>query len=241
MTKKIIALALVIISLVSCNKNDNEGKNLHLTGNIKGLSQGKLYIQQVQDSSLVVLDSIIIKGGSKFDTYLNIESPEMLYLFLDRGQTNSIDNNLPFFAEPGEMNIETTLESFFADAKITGSKNHDLYVEFSTMKSKFNEKNMDLVEKELENFSSNTYKNADSIADVNSKLIRKKYLYIANFATTHADKEIAPYLALSEIADINIRYLDTIGSKMNSEVAKSKYGKMLKLYIEERKKLETKD
>lgn len=95
---------------------------------------------------------------------------------------------------------------------------------------------MDLVEKELENYSSNTYKNADSIADVNSKLIRKKYLYTANFATTHADKEIAPYLALSEIADINIRYLDTIDTKMNPEVAKSKYGKMLKSYIKERKK-----
>ena len=34
----------------------------------------------------------------------------MLYLFLDRGQTNSIDNNLPFFAEPGNIKIETTLK-----------------------------------------------------------------------------------------------------------------------------------
>ena len=240
MTKNIIALALVLISLVSCNKNDNADKNLHLTGNIKGLSQGKLYIQQVQDSTLKILDSIIIKGDSKFDTYINIESPEMLYLFLDRGQTNSIDNNLPFFAEPGKMNIETNLKSFFADAKITGSKNHDLYVEFSEMKSKFNEKNMDLVAKELENYTSKNNKNTDSIADANSKLIRKKYLYTANYATVHADKEIAPFLALSEIADINIVYLDSIQAKMTKEVAQSKYGKMLSDFIIERKKMENK-
>jgi uncharacterized lipoprotein NlpE involved in copper resistance len=240
MTKNIIALALVIISLVSCNKNDNDGKNLHLTGNIEGLSQGKLYIQQVQDSTLKILDSIIIKGDSKFDTYINIESPEMLYLFLDRGQTNSFDNNLSFFAEPGEMNIDTTLKSFFADAKITGSKNHDLYVEFSEMKSKFNDKNMDLVIKKIENLASKSTKNIDSIADVNSKLVRKKYLYTANFAFLHTDKEIAPYLALSEISDINIVFLDSIQSKMSKDVAKSKYGKKLTEFIAERKKLEEK-
>lgn len=238
MTKNIIALALVIISLVSCNKKENDNSNLHLTGNIEGLSQGKLYIQQIKDSSLIVIDSIIIKGDSKFETNLKIDSPEMLYLFLDRGQTNSIDNNLVFFAEPGEMHIETTLKSFFADAKVTGSKNHDLYVEFTQMRSKFNDKKMDLVEKELKNMTEKNVKTQDSITEVNNNLIRKKYLYIANFATNHADKEIAPYLALSEISDINVRYLDTIQSKMNTEVANSKYGKMLTAYIAERKKLE---
>jgi hypothetical protein len=240
MTKNIIALGLIIISLVSCNKKDNDNKNLHLTGNIKGLSQGKLYIQQVKDSSLVILDSIMIKGDSKFESYLNIESPEMLYLFLDRGQTNSIDNNLPFFAEPGEMKIETTLNSFFADAKITGSKNQVLYDEFKQMMAKFNDKNMGLVEKQLENYKTKNKNNIDSISTEANKLTRKKYLYIANFATIHADSEIAPFLALSEIADINVRYLDSIDFKMKPEVAKSKYGKMLKSYIEERKKIEQK-
>jgi hypothetical protein len=54
----------------------------------------------------------------------------MLYLFLDRGVSNSLDNNIPFFAEQGKMNIETSLDFFTADAKITGSKNHELYEEY---------------------------------------------------------------------------------------------------------------
>lgn len=238
MTKKIIVLALTLLSFIACKTDNKENTNLHLTGNIEGLSQGKLYIQQIKDSSLVVLDSILIKGDSKFESHLQIESPEMLYLFLDRGQTNSIDNNLPFFAEPGEMKIETTLNSFFADAKITGSKNQELYEEYKKMMSKFTEKNLDLVAKELQNYQSKNVQNKDSIADESSKLIRKRYLYTANFAINHTDKEIAPFLALSEIADINIRYLDSIESKMKPAVAKSKYGKMLKEFINERKKLE---
>lgn len=240
MIKKIIVLVLSIMTLIACKDDKKETTNLHLSGNIKGLSQGKLYIQQLKDSTLAVIDSISIKGDSKFEIDLNIDGPEMLYIFLDRGQTNSIDNNLQFFAEPGNMTIETTLDAFFANAKVTGSKNHDLYVEFNEMKSKFNDKKMALIEQEFKNISENKSKNNDSIIDANNKLIRKRYLYTANFASIHGDKEIAPYLALSEIADINIRYLDTIESKMKPEVAKSKYGKMLKSYIEERKKTETK-
>ncbi len=236
MTHKSILGGLIVFCLVSCNKDAN--KNLHLTGNIEGLSQGKLYIQQVQDSTLKIIDSIIIKGNSKFDVHINIESPEMLYLFLDRGQTNSIDNNLSFFAEPGTIKIETTLKYFFADAKITGSKNHDLYVEFSEMKSKFNDKRMDLMKIEIENYQNKKIK--DSIGNEALKLNRKKYLYTANFANIHADKEIAPYLAMSEIADINIAFLDSIKTKMNSDVAESKYGKMLSTYVDNRKKTENK-
>lgn len=238
MIKKNIALTIAFITLISCSKKENGDTNLHLTGNIEGLSQGKLYIQQIKDSTLIVMDSLFIKGDSKFDTNLKIDGSEMLYLFLDRGQTNSLDNNLVFFAEPGEMHLETTLKSFFADAKVTGSKNHELYVEFSKMKSKFNEKRMELIEQELKNKKST--KTQDSIIDAYEKLTRKKYLYIANYASMHADKEIAPFLALTEIADINIRYLDTIQSKMKPEIANSKYGKMLTSHIAKRKKLEKK-
>lgn len=240
MIKKIIVIVLASVTLIACKEEKNENANLHLTGNIDGLSQGKLYIQQLKDSTLEIMDSINIKGDSKFQVDLNIDGPEMLYIFLDRGQTNSIDNNLQFFAEPGNMTIETTLDAFFANAKITGSKNHDLYTEFNAMKSKFNDKKMALVEHEFKNITEKKSYNKDSIIEANNKLIRKRYLYTANFASIHADKEIAPYLALTEIADINIRYLDTIESKMKPEVAKSKYGKMLKSYIEQRKKIEIK-
>ena len=240
MIKKIIVLVLATATLIACKEEKKENTNLHLSGNIEGLSQGKLYIQQLKDSTLAVMDSITIKGDSKFQVDLNIDGPEMLYIFLDRGQTNSIDNNLQFFAEPGNMTIETTLDAFFANAKVTGSKNHDLYVEFNEMKSKFNDKKMALIEHEFKNITKKKSNNKDSIIDANNKLIRKRYLYTANFASIHGDKEIAPYLALTEIADNNIRYLDTIETKMNPEVAKSKYGKMLKSYIEERKKTETK-
>jgi hypothetical protein len=236
--KKIFLLAIAAITLFACNKNEGDADaNLQISGDVKGLSQGKLYLQRIQDSTLVIIDSITINGDSKFESYVKLESPEMLYLFLDRGQTNSIDNSLPFFAEPGKIQIETTLKHFFADAKITGSKNHDLWKKFDSINSKFRDQNLELMAKRLKNELKPNTTTTDSIEKAYKNLLTRKYRYTAHFATTNGNKEIAPYLALSEIANINITYLDTIQKSMTPEVSKSKYGKMLTKYIKDRKAL----
>ncbi|MFD2890965.1 DUF4369 domain-containing protein [Flavobacterium chuncheonense] len=233
--KKFLLLAASVLTFISCEK-DNKTGNLHLSGDIKGLGQGKLYIQKIQDTALVILDSIEFKGNSKFDTYVNIDEPEVLYLFLDRGQTNSIDNNMAFFAEPGEMNITTKLKEFYAAAKVTGSKNQELWEEFKQMNSRFTNENLEIMEKRLYNEMNFNPKTQDSINEAYNRLLTRKYRYVANFAVTHADHEIAPFLALTEIADINIAFLDTISKKMSPKIKKSKYGKMLDEHIENRKK-----
>ncbi|MBF00573.1 DUF4369 domain-containing protein [Flavobacterium coralii] len=235
MKKYIVAFAALLV-FVACNEADHGDTNLHIKGNIKGLKQGKLYIQQLRDTALIVMDSIIINGKSEFESHLKLESPEMLYLFLDRGQTNSVDNNLPFFAELGEMTIETTNDEFFAKAKVTGSENHKIYEDFLKMKSRFTGTNLELITKNMEAAKSNDATRLDSIADAMEKLTKRRYLFTANFALTNANHEVGPYLALSEIYDANVIYLDTIQKKMTPEVSKSYYGKMLTDYVKERKK-----
>lgn len=234
--KKLLLFGVGLLTLIACNKNETPEGNLHLTGNVKGLSQGKLYVKKIEDTTLVVLDSIIIKGDSHFDTTIPLKNPEVLYLFLDRGQTNSVDNNLSFFAELGEMNIETTLKEFYASAKITGSKNQDLLVEFNSFKSKFNDENLGLIEKRIQNTTNFNQQTADSIEEAYARLLKRKYRYTANFATTHGEYEVAPYLAITEIPDINVVYLDTIAKHMSRQVAASKYGKLLRKHIYDVKK-----
>lgn len=235
--KKILLVLAAFAVITSCkDEKSHDGSNLHITGNIKGLKQGKLYIQKVVDTNLVTLDSVIINGKSDFETHLTIDSPQMLYLFLDRGQTNSVDNSLPFFAEPGEMTINAKNEEFFAKAKITGSENHKIYEEFLEMKKRFNNQNLDLIEKNVEATRNSNIQQLDSIEQKYNQLIKRRYLFTANFAVNNAEHEVAPYLALSEIYDANIKYLDTIQKRMTPEVAKSYYGKMLTEYIAERKK-----
>ncbi len=234
--KKILIAGISLFTLIACNKSEQEDI-LHLTGNIEGLSQGKLYIQKIQDTAFVVLDSIEIKGESKFESFITLEEPEMLFLFLDRGQSKSIDNSLSFFAEKGKMNINSKLKEFYNAAVITGSKNQELLEEFNSFKSKFNDENLILTEKRIKNQINKNTTSADSINEAFDKLKIRKYRYTANFAVTHADYEIAPYLAVSEIADINIAYLDTIQKHLSPKVKNSKYGKMLDEHIKSRKEI----
>lgn len=236
--KKFVVLLSAVGILLACQNKENKEGNLHLSGNIKGLKQGKLYIQKLQDTILTVIDTIQFDGESTFESHITIESPEMLYLFLDRGQTNSIDNNLSFFAEPGKMTIETDLESFFANAVIKGSKNHELFEQFKSINTRFNNQQLELLELELNAKKNNNANQMDSIQKEKDKILKRKYLYAINFALTQKDYEVSPYIALSEFYDAQLKYLDTIQKSVSPKVAKSKYGKMLEEFIAERKKSE---
>lgn len=236
MKNALIALFSVLL-IISCSKKESD-KNLHITGNIKGLQEGKLYLQKIVDTNLVAIDSIILDGQSNFEWHLDIESPEVFYLFLDRGVTNSIDNNLPFFAEPGTINIDTNLKYFFAEAKITGSKNQKLYDDYKKVNARFTNQNLELSKQHFDAVRFNRPADIPAIEEKIEGNLKRKYLYAINFALTNKDFDIAPYIALSEISDANIKYLDTINNALPEKVANSKYGKLLSKHISEVKRTE---
>jgi hypothetical protein len=230
MKKSILSLTIclfVFISLVSCASDDKKATFLELEGEIKGLKKGTLYIQMLTDSSLTVVDSILFDGKSTFSWKHPLEGPEMMYLFLDRGITESVDNLLLVFAEPGKMTLKTDLEKFYGNALITGSENHDLWVKYQKSMQRLNNENVSLIEA---NFKAIREKNAakiDSIERRQEMILKRKYLQTINFALTHKDKDIAPYLAVSEIFDAQKRFLDSIYSALTPEVKDGKYGKIL--------------
>ncbi len=233
--KKFSIAFIAITLLFACSEKKSEN-NLHLTGNIKGLKKGTLYVQRVSNNKLVALDTIAIDGNSNFETNINLQSPEMLYLFLDRGVSNSLDNNLLFFAEPGDISIETNLENYIADAKVTGSKNQDLYYEYKKVDKRFQDESLTLIEKKFKAMKNKNESELTSIVAKQETNIKRKYLYATNFAINNKDYEVAPYIALSEIYDINLKYLDTIHKSLSPKVAQSLYGKKLTEYIASIKK-----
>jgi hypothetical protein len=232
-----IIIALLSLTILSSCSEKKSNKNLHITGFIKGLKKGTLYIQRIKDTALIALDTIKIDGDSHFTSDLNIDSPEMFYLFLDRGITNSVDNNLPFFVEPGTINIESSLNFFTVDAKITGSKNQELYDEYKKVVSRYVDQNLDLIQKRFNAYKSKNNTELAKIQNEQDNVLKRKYLYTTNFAVNHADYDVAPYVTLAEIYDINLKYLDTIQKSLTPRIAKSLYGKKLNKLITQRKKI----
>ena len=226
---------LSLFMIFACGEKKSE-KNLQITGNIKGLKKGTLYIQRIVDTALVAIDTINIDGDSHFESDIDLKSPEMLYIFLDRGVTNSIDNNLPVFGEPGKINIETELDSYFAKAKITGSKNHELYEQYKKINSAFSEQLLSLAEAKFNAIKTKNQAELERINNKQQSIAKRKYLYTVNFAVNNSNYEVSPFLALSEISDINLNYLETIQKSMSPKVKESLYGKKLTDYCNALKK-----
>lgn len=223
-----------IFLIIACNKVD---KGFSLQGEIVGLKQGKLYLQQIKDSMLVSIDSIIFDGESKFTLKTDLKEPEMLYLYLDRGETNSIDNNIQFFAEPKPMTFYTTLDKFYYDSKFSGSKNQELLEKFQENMQKYKEKELTLVEWELRYKKLNNQQKIDSIFQDMHKLMRNQYLYVINYAKSNKDHEISPFITINNLSEARTIYLDTIYKSLPKHIANSKYGLMLDKKIKERKRL----
>ncbi|MBA5792285.1 DUF4369 domain-containing protein [Flavobacterium sp. xlx-214] len=230
--KKIFYIGLVAaFGFVSCNKDTKSG-NTHITGEIKGLKQGTLYIQQVNDSTLVTLDSIVLNGKSTFESSFDLKEPEVLYLGLNRGTSQSVDNLILFFAEPGNLKINSSLDNFSSGATVEGSKNQELFTKYLKAKAVITNKQNVLIKEMLLAQKSKLTVKADSLDKAIQRTTSRVYLNAVNFALKNNKNEVAPYVTLTDVATINNKYLDTIYGNLTPEVAKSKYGVILKDYLE---------
>jgi len=233
--KKLALLLVILISITSCSEKES---NLIVSGEIKGLKKGTLYLQKIEDTALVNIDSVVVNGDPMFSMETYIESPQIMYLYLEKVDNNTYDDRIDFFADQGEISINTKLEKFETSAEVVGSVNQEKLIEYRKMISRFNDQNLDLIKA---SFEAEKSQDEDKLMEIDKKydgLLKRKYLYTVNFAINNKDHEIAPYLALSEVFDANIKYLDTIYNSLAPKVKKSKYGKELKSFLKERRKEE---
>lgn len=232
----LFALMIVGSLLTQCNQQPKVGKGeMLVSGKVEGLRKGTLYLQKFVDTLLTSIDSVTIKGSPDFSFVTKIDSPELYYLSLTKDDGDSLKDRIPFFGETGKISINTRLKTFETSAQINGSENQNLYREYQSYIRKFNDQQLDMLQDYLDFQQAGSIEQADSVQKAMDYLIRRKYLYAINFASNHADKEIAPFIALAEVYDANLSLLDTLASRMTPEVAASKYGEKLQVYLAKRK------
>ncbi|GGW71250.1 uncharacterized protein DUF4369 [Winogradskyella epiphytica] len=226
MTKLNKALSLIFIAVlvVSCGKSNDS--NFTLKGSIKGLKKGVVYLQKEEDNSNIInLDSMVITGQPEFTLHTNLKEPEILYLKLFKN--DGIEHYIPFFADQGVTEINTTLKNFNFDSKIKGSKQQELLDEYLKIMGQFNGKNLDVIEASFIAQQEKDSVAIDSLNQIANQLIKRKYAFTIQYAMNHRDSEIAPYLALYEVRNANPVYIDSIYNGLSPEIKNSLYGKKL--------------
>ena len=100
------------------------------------------------------------------------------------------------------------------------------------MSSKFSNKNLDIIKQNFDALRDNDSIKAFEANLQYKSLVKSKYLYTINFALNNKTSQVAPYIALTEVYDARLKYLDTIYTSLPDSIATSKYGKELKSLIE---------
>lgn len=236
--RPVSALLFTALFFYACTQNTPRGDEMMVTGTIKGLRKGTLYLQKIKDTVLVNLDSVTIDGNPDFTLTTSLKSPEVHYLYLDKEDADTLNDRILFFGEKGLVTINTLLKTFESSAAVEGSENHSLLQEYLSFSRKFNAQNLELVKAYLEAQRDENTSRADSLQQAMDNLLRRRYLYTLNFANTHADREVAPYVVLTEAYDANLIFLDSVVQKLSPTVKASVHGEALLRFLEERRKAE---
>lgn len=229
---KNVFVVFLMVLLVACSKEKELG-NMLVRGKIKGLKKGTLYLQKIKDSSLVSVDSINLFGNDTFMLSDDIKSSEMYYITLNGNQ-----NKISFFGQEGTITINDKLENFGFKTTIEGSKNQKIFEEYKNMTRKFQGKQLDLFAANVQAQIDKDLKKSEALRKQSDYQIRKKYIYTINFVLNHPDAEASAYIALTELVNANIKYLDSINTSLTSRVQNSTYGKKLATFVATIKKTE---
>jgi len=233
--KKLLVLGFAIL-IASCSSK-KEG-NMIVNGQIKGLKKGTLYLQKIEkDTILKTIDSVAVLGSDQFTLTANVEEPEMYYLTFDGNTTNKY---ITFFADKGIINITDDVAKFGLNPTITGSKNQDILNNYTKISRRFNDQNLDLIQRKFYAQKSNNKDSVDIITKEYEILLRRRYMVTVNFALNNKDNHVALYLALTELVNVNVKWLDTINKSLSEEVKNSIYGKKLEKFVADIKKSESK-
>ena len=190
---------------------------------VENFKKGNIYLQKISDSALINVDSIFVKKNESIILKYNIDSPELFYLNLD---VSDIDNRIEFFGEKGEINIDTSLEKFNSDFKISGSSSDSIYRDYLSVIKKFNNQKLDLIQL---SFNLTKTELNDSLIKVQNQiksLNKRQYLYNLNYTVSNGNSFISPLIAINEFSESDKIVLDTIKNSMSKQVLESKYGKI---------------
>ena len=155
--------------------------------------------------------------------------------YLKLQKNDGQEHYIPFFADKGITEINTTLKGFSGTPKIKGSKQQVVLEAYQELMTDFKNKNLDLLKANFEAVKRKDTTTTNSLYKQSERLLRLKYASTINYALNNKDYEIAPFLALSEIYNANTKYLDTIYNTLTPKIKASTYGVALKEFISQTK------
>jgi peroxiredoxin len=214
--KKIVIIFAVAAILLSCT--GKKGNQYNITGVVKGTKAEMVYLQKMDSTGWVTMDSAAVKNG-EFEFKGKVDSPDRWNLTI-KGKEMAF----PFFLENSDIRLVVHADSTGL-LEVTGSANQDLF-------RKFNENN-DSIQK-LINAMDPMYAKADSLRDTATmkKLDGQFSAYdkemkklIVDLANNHPASPAGPWLIMRNSYRFELPELDSLLGVFDTTLSHSFYYK----------------
>jgi peroxiredoxin len=220
--KNLIIAFLACVVLASCN--GKKESQYVVSGTLKGVDTGLVYLQKMDSLNWVNVDSAVIRRG-EFEFRGAVVVPEKFKVVI-KNQHYAF----PFFLENSDITLVIHADST-GKIEVTGSSTQDLFNQFVAKSDSMQEK-MKVLDLE--------YSKADSIKDTASiKTIEAKFDamdkdikdMIFNFAKSHGNSVISPYIILQNSYRYELPELEAISSAFDTSIHASLYLQAVKKRI----------
>jgi peroxiredoxin len=226
--KKIILLAIVATMIFSCNQL-SEGEYL-ITGTVKGLKTGTLFLQKANDvgMSTSTIDTVKIVDG-KFEIKGTTKEPSMHFLQIDKAK-----GTMPFILEEGKITA-TLVKDKLDESRVTGTFNNDEFTTFNDESTKIRKKlepSIESFKKANESKMMEAQMKKDTVAfnsimkefEVVTKELNDFYL---DFPKKHNKAYVSLLLTQSMFSkrNVNLEEVEKIFNGLDSSLKKTTIGK----------------
>jgi len=234
--RKIILLAGVLILFclgLSCNNRNHQKTDFKIISiKIDGYENAGLTLYQLQNDSLLLLDSALIRKSSAV-LVGKIEQPQLLYVFI-----NGLNDYIPVFVD--DEKTEILVNTRRPDrSEVLGSETHSKFIDFLQSFAVYNDKMLHLkkqFDEALQNKDMIIVKQIDSTKQI---LESEKLMFLKKYVSSNNHSIISAYVLQQYLiwmlkpGEINLLY-----KNFYSEVKDSYYGKEISTFLEQQRKLD---
>ncbi len=228
--KKIVFLLVLSLTIFSCSKV-RKGEFL-ISGNAKGIADGKMVVLKKQNEFGIVVnvDSAKVKGG-KFEMKGKVTEPSMYALFV-----KDLQQPIPFILETGEIEVKVDKDSIWK-SEIGGTYNNEEFQKFNTKLNTFQKKLITFQNKNIQKLMDAQKKNDNATVEK----LKKEYSDIQkgmdDFMAVYPEQNTESYISLLLIQNMfnspkfDLAKVTKTYSNIDADLKATKVGKEIGLKL----------
>ncbi len=217
--RKLLFSIMGIAALVAC-----QPKSFKIEGKLAGIENGTAYLQNIREGRPNALDTATIKAGS-FIFEGVVETPELYFVIIEGQQ-----QPLVVFAENGNIKINGDINNI-DEAKVTGSKSHDLFKKFNDDMPNLKRAN-EIRDEYMQAQMGGDQEKMAALGEEMNSIIENQRAYMKEFTFKNVDNPVGAFMALNVVNMLEFEEVDSLLSLLEVKQPNHVYVADLKQIIE---------